>query len=126
MPPLPVKVKSLTLSPFCVVPQSSLLMPALILADADEAGTVRAGAATSKAATNRTARQVIFPPYFVGASLVTVRPKRKPARQAQSGSGGAGRARNPGGMVSGQCWGWRHGIWMPGAGEKDVPGIAAV
>src|SRR5438445_4672917 len=38
MPPLPVRVKSLTLSPFCVAPQSSPLMPALILAGAAQAG----------------------------------------------------------------------------------------
>src|SRR5215471_1797741 len=77
MPPLPVKVKSLTLSPFCVTPQSSPLTPALILAGAAQAGAARDPATSSKAAARKKARQVIFPSTFADASLAALRPKPK-------------------------------------------------
>src|SRR5438445_8669144 len=80
MPPLAVRVNSLTLSPFCVAPQSSPLMPALILAGAAQAGAAMnnsMGGTASMAAASKKARQVIFPSTFADASLVARRPKRK-------------------------------------------------
>src|SRR5947209_3839631 len=77
MPPLPVRVKSLTLSPYCVMPQSSPLMPTLIVAGAAQAGAARGAAATSMAAARKNTRQVIFASTFAGASLVAPRSKRK-------------------------------------------------
>src|SRR4029078_1316033 len=61
MPPLPARVCTLRFSPFCVTPQSSPLMPALILGDlasADWAGAARSAA--SRTAARKTARQVIL------------------------------------------------------------------